>query len=57
MSQVFNSRRAAHNEDVRTAERNWDLLVADENYKASRCRRCPHCNRVIERIDGCDTMV
>jgi ribosomal protein L34E len=52
-SQVFNSRRSAHIEDVRTSERNWDLLVADENYKASRCRRCPQCNRVIERIGEC----
>ena len=54
---VFNSRRTAHVQEVHTAEQNWGLLVADENYKASRCRRCPHCNRVIERIDGCDTMV
>lgn len=54
---VFKSRRAAHVQEVRTAEQNWGLLVADENYKASRCKRCPHCNRVIERVDGCDTMV
>lgn len=54
---VFNERRAAHVQEVHTAEQNWGLLVADENYKASRCRRCPYCNRVIERIDGCDTMV
>jgi len=53
----FNSRRSAYEDEVRVTERNWDLLVADENYKASRCRRCPNCNRVIERIDGCDTMV
>lgn len=54
---TFNSRRHAHVQEVHTAEQNWALLVADENYKASRCRRCPHCHRVIERIDGCDTMV
>jgi hypothetical protein len=54
---VFNDRRTAHVQEVHTAEQNWGLLVADENYKASRCRRCPNCNRVIERIDGCDTMV
>ncbi len=54
---TFNDRRSAHGQEVHTAEQNWELLVADENYKSSRCRRCPHCNRVIERIDGCDTMM
>lgn len=35
----------------------YDELMADEAFKASRCRLCPKCERVIERIDGCDSMV
>lgn len=46
-----------HEEEVKVAEQNWQLLVADETFKQSRCKYCPNCNRVIERIDGCDTMV
>ena len=53
----FEKGKAANEDDLRTAERAWTTLQADENLKAQRCKLCPNCQRVIERIDGCDTMV
>ncbi|CAF0999228.1 unnamed protein product [Didymodactylos carnosus] len=32
-------------------------LVADEQYKATNCRLCPKCRRVVQKIEGCDAMV
>jgi hypothetical protein len=29
----------------------------DEDYKATRCKLCPHCGSVVEKLSGCDTMV
>jgi len=31
-------------------------LREDENWKATHCRLCPHCGRIVEKIDGCDSM-
>lgn len=28
-----------------------------EDWKAKNCKCCPHCKRVINKIDGCDSMV
>ncbi|CAF1091734.1 unnamed protein product [Adineta ricciae] len=45
------------------AQRNGELqqrhqeLMNDEKYKAQRCRLCPNCHRVVERIEGCDSML
>jgi len=35
----------------------YNELLADETYKAQTCRLCPHCQRVVQYIDGCDLMV
>ena len=32
-------------------------LKADEEWKAEHCRVCPNCDRIVEKMDGCDTMV
>jgi len=32
-------------------------LRADEDFKALNCRHCPGCNRVIQKVDGCDAMM
>ena len=32
-------------------------LTADEEWKAEHCRVCPNCDRIVEKMDGCDTMV
>lgn len=31
--------------------------IADEKRKEETCRHCPHCNRVVEKIGGCNAMV
>jgi hypothetical protein len=53
----FERARDAHSHDLNVAEQAWQHLQADEQYKAQRCRRCPSCNRVVEKIDGCDAML
>ena len=42
------------NEDLR---RRYDELIRDEQYKVQNCRMCPSCKRVVQRLEGCDTMV
>lgn len=37
--------------------RRYNTAVEDEKYKAEHCRHCPQCNRVVERIDGCASMI
>jgi len=29
----------------------------DEKWKADNCKLCPHCRRVINKLDGCDSMI
>ncbi|OCK77743.1 hypothetical protein K432DRAFT_395346 [Lepidopterella palustris CBS 459.81] len=45
-----------HEEDRAAALLAFQTLQKDEQYKAQRARRCPNCNRVVERIEGCDAM-
>jgi hypothetical protein len=40
-----------------TLKRRYDELIRDENYKVDQCRLCPSCRRVVERLEGCDTMI
>lgn len=37
--------------------RNFEQLKQDEEYKQHRCRKCPNCSRVVEKIEGCDLMI
>jgi len=37
--------------------RQYNALIADEKYKATNCRLCPHCNRVVQHMGGCASMV
>jgi len=32
------------------------LLLQDEIWKMTHCRLCPKCNRVVEKLDGCNAM-
>ena len=43
--------------EARAALERFEQLRQDEELKAQRCVRCPKCDRVIERIAGCDHMV
>lgn len=52
------NRKCTENENRnRELRRRYDELLHDERYKAQNCRLCPSCGRVVERIEGCDTMV
>jgi len=35
----------------------FKILQQDENHKVQHCRLCPNCNRIVEKLDGCDLMV
>lgn len=37
--------------------RRYEELIRDEQYKAQHCRLCPSCNRVVQRLEGCDKMI
>eukprot|EP00981_Chlorochromonas_danica_P014594 scaffold8384_cov161-Ochromonas_danica.AAC.1 len=32
-------------------------LIQDEEYKTANCKLCPNCNRVVEKLSGCDAMI
>ena len=49
-----NAASAQRNEELR---QRYEELLADEAYKRNRCRHCPHCQRVVEYLSGCDAMV
>ncbi|CAF1319300.1 unnamed protein product [Adineta ricciae] len=53
----YNQKHKENDNRNRELRRRYDELLHDERYKAENCRLCPSCQRVVERIDGCDTMV
>jgi len=46
-----------YQEDRDTAIKNLQTLTQDEQFKAQTSKRCPHCTRVVQKIEGCDAMV
>jgi hypothetical protein len=56
MLREYQSKQEEHRREVEAAEARYQELQRDEEVKAARCKRCPHCNRVVEKIDGCDLM-
>eukprot|EP01043_Picozoa_sp_COSAG02_P017904 COSAG02_NODE_822_length_16778_cov_4.476168_8_plen_1538_part_00 len=50
--QRFQDRQA---EITRLQQRHREHLQ-DEQYKAAHCRRCPHCDKVIQKLEGCSTI-
>jgi hypothetical protein len=53
----FGTRRAQHERDVQLREQAVERMRLDERWKARRCKNCPQCGRVVERLSGCDAMV
>lgn len=60
---VYNETRAQHAEFERqkqaleeAAARHVELKH-DEEWKQANCRECPRCRRVVQKIDGCNSMV
>lgn len=37
--------------------RRYRELIADEKYKATNCRLCPHCGRIVQHMGGCASMI
>mmetsp|Transcript_86649 Transcript_86649/g.240258 ORF Transcript_86649/g.240258 Transcript_86649/m.240258 type:complete len:649 (+) Transcript_86649:60-2006(+) len=50
------SKQEEQAEMLRQAEARLAEFTAMERWKAENCKCCPHCKRVIEKIDGCDLM-
>ncbi|UJR08019.1 hypothetical protein I4U23_012297 [Adineta vaga] len=38
-------------------QQTYKNLLADEKYKETNCRLCPHCNRVVQHMGGCASMI
>ncbi|CAF4753128.1 unnamed protein product, partial [Rotaria sp. Silwood2] len=49
-----NKDNEGRNNDLR---RRYEELMNDEKYKADNCRLCPSCKRVVQRLEGCDSMI
>lgn len=43
-------------EAVRDAMKRFEAMQQDEEWKEKNCRCCPHCGKVVYRVDGCDSM-
>lgn len=54
---AFNAGREQHEADMQNRRVQHNQMLADERWKEQNCRRCPHCNFVINKLDGCDLMV
>lgn len=44
-------------EALQASVRAHEQLLADEKWKADNCRLCPHCQRPISKVEGCESMV
>eukprot|EP00047_Mylnosiga_fluctuans_P003857 m.231340 g.231340 ORF g.231340 m.231340 type:complete len:618 (-) comp12199_c0_seq1:161-2014(-) len=53
----YETRKDKHSKEVQDAMQRRSEQGRDEQWKAQNCRHCPRCNRVIERMSGCDSMV
>lgn len=53
----YERQKAAEQQRNADLRRRYDASVTDEQYKAEKCRLCPHCRRVIEHTGGCSSMI
>jgi len=53
----YQRERAADEQRNNELRQRYNELVADEQYKAQNCRLCPQCQRVVQKLDGCDSMI
>ena len=49
--------RAAHQIRQQEANARLEDLRKDEAWKAAHTRHCPHCQTVVEKLDGCNSMI
>ena len=52
----FEARAEAHNAEFQDAARARRELEQDEQWKATNCKRCPHCRNPVNKLEGCDSM-
>lgn len=53
----FNRQKTENENRNLDLRRRYEELMNDEQYKAQNCRLCPSCKRVVQRLEGCDTMI
>mmetsp|Transcript_2880 Transcript_2880/g.8669 ORF Transcript_2880/g.8669 Transcript_2880/m.8669 type:complete len:609 (+) Transcript_2880:834-2660(+) len=53
----FNKKKDEYNKELEASMIRRRAFEQDEAWKAANCRRCPHCNRPINKLQGCDSMV
>ncbi|UJR07828.1 hypothetical protein I4U23_012111 [Adineta vaga] len=53
----YERQRAANEQRNAELRQRYDELIADENYKGQNCRLCPNCQRVVQHLGGCDSMI
>eukprot|EP00931_Biecheleriopsis_adriatica_P048486 TRINITY_DN28008_c0_g1_i1.p1 TRINITY_DN28008_c0_g1~~TRINITY_DN28008_c0_g1_i1.p1 ORF type:complete len:769 (-),score=117.09 TRINITY_DN28008_c0_g1_i1:2-2308(-) len=41
---------------LQAAQKRFNELVKDEEFKAKSCRHCPHCSRIVQKLEGCNAM-
>ena len=47
----------ANEQRTRDLQRRYEELMQDEEYKSNNCRLCPSCQRLVQRLEGCDAMI
>jgi hypothetical protein len=55
--QQFQKEKSKHDQEVKEAQDRFRELQQNEEWKAKHCRLCPNCGRVIQKLDGCDSMM
>ena len=53
----YNKKNKENEDRNNELRRRYDELINDEQYKATNCRLCPSCKRVVQRLEGCDSMI
>lgn len=53
----YREQKEQFDREGRAARERHQELLENETWKAQHCKLCPNCNRVVEKIDGCDLMV
>lgn len=53
----YEKKKDKYSRENQEAMRRRTELGRDEEWKVANCRLCPNCNRCIERMSGCDSMI
>lgn len=53
----YQKQTAANEQRNGELRQRYNDLLADEQYKAQNCRLCPKCQRVVQHLGGCDSMI